>query len=159
MKTVEEMIAKKMRIININMIQIIQSPLTGHQLQQEPTQENHHQTINTIVPSPITHPSTPNNQTNTRPSSNEYQPSQDSHQQKTTLNSKRNQDEQLCPDYTQEIIKEDDQNDTIMEDQEKSNQTNQRTPARLSTPNQRETRKQSPLVHKKTLSRLGKIRK
>ena len=41
MKTVEEMIATQMSIINLNMIQTIQDTLTGQELQRDLTQENH----------------------------------------------------------------------------------------------------------------------
>ena len=53
-KTVEEMIAKKMSVINIDMIQTTKSILTGQKFQQELTQEMYQQTIKTIDSSPLT---------------------------------------------------------------------------------------------------------
>ena len=127
MKIVKEMIATQMSVITLlNVIQTIQDTLTGQQLQSDLTQENYQQTVDTIVLSSLTQTSAPNTQTNNIPSSNEDQTSQDSHQQKTTFNSKRKKDKQLCLDETQEIIEEDDQNDNVMEDQENSNQTDRR---------------------------------
>ena len=52
MKTVGELIAKKMSVINLNMIQTIQSTLTRQTL-QDTTQENH-QSPNNISQSPLT---------------------------------------------------------------------------------------------------------
>ena len=53
-KTVEEMIAKQMSVINIDMIQTTKSILTGQKFQQELTQEMYQQTIKTIDSSPLT---------------------------------------------------------------------------------------------------------
>ena len=67
MKTVGELIAKKMSVINLNMIQTIQSTLTRQTL-QDTTQENHqipkHINQSSLTQSPILATTTTNEVTN-----------------------------------------------------------------------------------------------
>ena len=54
-KTVDELIAKQMSVINLNMIHTIQDTLT-RQISKDTTQANHH-SPNNISQSPLTQPS------------------------------------------------------------------------------------------------------
>ena len=76
----------------------------------------------------------------------------------TNVNTKRTQDDQLCPEENQDTTTED-RNDIVMEDQDFITLLKQRNQTRLSPPNRRESRKKIPLVLPKTLYRLGKTRK
>ena len=156
MKTVEELIAKQMSVINLNMIQTIQSTLTRQTL-QDTTQEIH-QSSNNISQSSLTQPpnlafTTTNEDTNI-----EDQTPSEGTKKNLNVNSKRKQDDQLYPEETQDTSL-DDRNDTVMEDQDSTTLPNQRTQKRLSPPHRRESKKTSPIVLSKTLSRLGKTRK
>ena len=155
MKTVEEMFAKQMSIINLNMINIIQGTLTN-QTNQEMTQEVIQLSTNNISQSPITQPTTL--QPELTDDSNSNQLTQEGSMKKKFVNANRKQDDQLVPYQTQDTITED-PNDIIMKDQIPTTQPNQRTHTRFSPPNRRETRNKGPLVLPKTLSRLGKTRK
>ena len=155
MKTVEEMIAKQMSIINLNMINIIQGTLTN-QTHQSMTQEVIQQSTNNISQSLTTQPTTL--QPENTDESNSNQLPQEGNMKKNFVTAKRKQDDQLVPDQTQDTITED-PNDIIMEDQTPTTLPNQRTQTRFSSPNRRETRNKGPLVMPKTLSRLGKTRK
>ena len=153
MKTVEEMIAKQMSIINLNIIQTIQGTLTN-QTHQARNQEVTQRSTYIISQSSITQPLTIEPEINDKSISNDLL-SQVGIMKKTMVNAKQKQDDQLVPDQTQDTTTED-PNDIIMEDQTPTTLPNQRTQTRFSSPNRRETRKKGPLVLPKTLSRLGK---
>ena len=156
MKTVGELIAKKMSVINLNMIQTIQSTLTRQTL-QDTTQENH-QSPNNISQSPLTQSPILATTTTNEDINIKEQTSSEGTKTMTNFNSKRKQDDQLCPEETQDTIP-DDKSDTVMENQDSITIPNQRSQTRLSPPHRRESRKKSSLVLPKTLSRLGKTRK
>ena len=156
MKTVKEMIAKQMIIINLNMIQTIQGTLTN-QTHQAITQEVNQRSTNNISQSPITQPLTLEPEINNESALNNLSPPKGI-MKKTMVNTKRKQDDQLVSDQTQDTTTED-PSDIIMKDQTLTTLPNQRTQTRFPSPNRRETRKKSPLVLPKTLSRLGKTRK
>ena len=155
MKTVEDMIAKQLSIINLNMINTIQGTLTHHTLHNT-NPEGIQGPTNNISQSPLTQPPTLED-----PIDNESTLAEPINQvgtiKKVTPNAKRKQDNQLEPDQTQDTTTEE-LNDTIMEDQSPTTTPNQRTQTRLSSPNRRETRKKNPLASS-TLSRLGRTRK
>ena len=129
MKTVEEIIAKQMSIINLNIINTIQGTLTN-QTHQAMTQEVIQQSINNISQSPITQPTTL--QPELTDDSNSNQLPQEGIMKKKTVNAKRKQDDQLVQDQTQDTITED-LNDIIMEDQTPTTLPNQRTQTRFSS--------------------------
>ena len=156
MKTIEELIAKQMSVINVNMIHTIQSTLTKQTL-QDTTQEKH-QSPNNISQYPLTQPPNLATTTTNEDINIEYQTTSEGTKRKTNVNSKRKQDDQLCPEETQDTIP-DDRNDTFMEDQDSITLPNQRIQTRLSPHHRRESREKSSLVLPKTLSRLGKTRK
>ena len=83
MKTVEEMIAKQMSVINLNMIHTIQSTLTRQTLQDN-TKENH-QSPNNISQSLLTQPPTLVNTTTNADTNIEDQPSSESTKKSQTL--------------------------------------------------------------------------
>ena len=151
MKTVEDMIAKQLSIINLNMINTIQGTLTHHTLQNT-NQEGIQGPANNISQSPLTQPPTLEDSID-----NESTLAEPGNQvgtiKKVTPNAKRKQDNQLEPDQTQDTTTEE-LNDTIMEDQSPITTPNQRTQTRLSSSKRRETRKKNPLASS-TLSRLG----
>ena len=155
MKTVEEMIAKQMSMINLNMVQTIQNTLI-RQPPQDTTQENH-QSPNNIGQS-LTQLSTPANTNATTTITIENQSPNESTTITSNGNAKRKQNDQLCPEETQDTIS-DDNNDTFMEDQSSITLHNQKNQTILSTPNRRDLRKKSSNDSLKTLSRLGRTRK
>ena len=96
MKTVEDMIAKQMSVITLNMIQTIQSTLTRQTL-QDTTQENHH-IPNNISQYPLTQPPTIANTTTNADTNIEDQPSSENTTTTSNVNAKRKQDDQLYPE-------------------------------------------------------------
>ena len=155
MKTVEEMIAKQMSIINLNMIQTIQRTLTN-QTHQARTQEVTQRSTYIISQSSITQPLAIEPEINNKSTSNDLL-SQLGIMKKTMVNAKQKQDDQLVLDQTQDTTTKD-PIEIIMEDQTPTTLPNQRTQTRFASPNRRERRKKGPLVLPKTLSRLGKTR-
>ena len=127
MKAVEDMIAKQMSVINLNMIQTIQNALIRQPLQYT-TQENQSQSLTQLSTSANT------NTTTTTTIENQYS------NESTTLNShgnaKRKQNDQLCPETTQDTIPGDN-NNTVMEDHNSINLHNQRNQTILSPPHRR----------------------
>ena len=148
MKTVEDMIAKQMSVIDLNMIQTIQGALT-RQTPQDTTRENH-QSPNNISQYPPTQLPTIANTTTNANTNIEDQPPSESTTTKLNINTRRKQDDQLYPEETQDTIP-DDSNDTVMEDQN-SISHKQRNRTRLSLPPRRESRKKSSIILPKTLS-------
>ena len=138
MKTVEEMIAKQMSIINLNIIQTIQGTLTN-QTHQARNQEVTQRSTYIISQSSITQPLTIEPEINDKSTSNDLL-SQVGIMKKTMVNAKQKQDDQLVPDQTQDTTTED-PNDIIMEDQTPTTLPNQRTQTIFLSPNRRETRK------------------
>ena len=124
MKTVEELIAKQISVINLNMIQTIEGTL-NRQTPQDTTQENH-QIPNNISQSPLTQPPILEITTTNEVTNIEDKTSSEGIKKKTTVNAKRKQDDQLFPEETQDTITED-RNDTVMEDQDTITLPNQRT--------------------------------
>ena len=133
MKTVEDMIAKQMSVINLNMIQTIQNTLI-RQPSQYTTQENQSQSLTQLSTSANT------NTTTTTTIENQYS------NESTTLNShgnaKRKHNDQLCPEATQDTIPGDN-NNTVMEYHNSINLHNQRNQTILSPPHRREIIKKS----------------
>ena len=95
MKTVDD-IAKQMSVINLNMIQTIQSTLTRQTLQYT-TQENH-QSPHNISQSPLTQHPTLANTTTDADTNIEDQPPSESTRKTSNVNAKRKQDDQLYPE-------------------------------------------------------------
>ena len=106
------------------MIQTIQGVL-NRQTPQYTTQENH-QSPNNISQSPLTQPPILETTTTNEVTNIEDQTPSEGTKKKTTVNVKRKQDDQLCPEETQDTITED-RNDTVMEDQVTITLLNQRT--------------------------------
>ena len=156
MKTIEELIAKQMSVINVNMIHTIQSTLTKQTL-QDTTQEKH-QSPNNISQYPLTQPPNLATTTTNEDTNIEDQNPSEGTKKKSNVNSRRKQDDQLCPEETQDTSP-DDRNDTVMEYQDSTTLPNQRTQTRRLPPHRRESRKKSPIVLPKNLSRLDKTRK
>ena len=152
MKTVEGMIAKQMSVINLNMIQTIKNTLMTSP--QDTTQEN--QRPNNISQS-LTQLSTSANTSSNTTTNIENQSTTESTPITPNGKAKRKQNDQLCPEDTQDNIPDED-NDIVMEGQN-SIINNQRNQTILSPPNRRELRKKSSSDSQKTLSRLGKTRK
>ena len=145
-----------MIMINLNMIQTIQSTLTRQTL-QDTTQENH-QGPNNISQPLLTQPANLATTTTNEDTNIEDQTPSEGTKKKSNVNSRRKQDDQLCPEETQDTSP-DDRNDTVMEYQDSTTLPNQRTQTRFSSPNRRETRKKILSVLPKTLSRLNKTKK
>ena len=96
MKTVEEMIAKQMSIINLNIIQTIQGTLTN-QTHQARNQEVTQRWTYIISQSSITQPLTIEPEINDKSISNDLL-SQVGIMKKIMVNAKQKQDDQLVPD-------------------------------------------------------------
>ena len=128
MKTVDDMIAKKMIVINLNMIQTIKGTLTRQTLQYT-TQENH-QSPNNIRQYALTQPPTLANTTTDADTNIEDQPPSESTTTTSSVNAMRKQDDQLCPEETQDTIPEV-SNDTVMEDQNSITLQDQRNQTRF----------------------------
>ena len=104
MKTVEEMIAKQMSIINLNMINTIQGTLTNQTL-HDTTPAGNERTANNIGQSPLTQP--PNLEHSIENAATLEEPmTQEGAIKKIIINDKRKQDNQLGPDQTQDITTE-----------------------------------------------------
>ena len=127
MKTVDD-ITKQMSVINLNMIQTIQSTLTRQTLQYT-TQENH-QSPHNISQSPLTQHPTLANTTTDADTNIEDQPPSESTTTTSSVNAMRKQDDQLCPEETQDTIPEV-SNDTVMEDQNSITLQDQRNQTRF----------------------------
>ena len=133
MKTVEDVIAKQLSIITLNMITTIQGTLTHHTLHST-TPVGNRRPSNNISQSPVTQPPT------LEDSIDNESLEEPIHQvctiKKATLNAKRKQDNQLEPNQMQDTTTEE-LTDTIMEVQYPITIPNRRTQTRLSSPNRR----------------------
>ena len=159
MKTCEEMIAKQMSIINLNMINTIKATLAEQivtpQLIPSPQQQDTRTQPNIL---PYRSPTTPPNTQPSHPSPEEQLNSTILNQY-MKINPKRKLSNPPDPEEVETNIEAMPHPDTIMEDQENLNQTETRTSARPSKSSTKENKKKSPVYSKQTLSRLGRARK